>query len=56
MLHPSLYTQTHVHTGTQRKAQLIDSGKYGWIGIIWILTGKIFRLTHTCTHIHIDML
>ena len=46
------------------------SGKYGWIGIIWILTEKYSRTrtlacmhthkhthkhTHTHTHIHIDM-
>ena len=37
----ALYTQTHAH-GNVAYSATNYRGKYGWIGIIWILTGKIF--------------
>ena len=58
MLHASpsqqfaLYTQAHAHRNIAYSATNY-SGKYTLIGIIWILTEKIF--THTCIHTHIDM-
>ena len=47
----ALYTQAHAHRNIAYSATNY-SGKYGWIGIIWILTEKIFMHTHTT---HIDM-
>ena len=52
MLHASpsqqfaLYTQAHANRNITYSATNY-SGKYGWIGIIWILTEKIFTHTHT---------
>ena len=45
------YTHRHMHTGTQNTAYSAPNyrGKYGWISIIWILTGKIFTYTHAHT-------
>ena len=47
-----LYTQAHAHRNIAYSA-INYSGKYGWIGIIWILTQKyLCTRTHTHTHTH----